>query len=321
MPAIDQAQFQFNETAGLLGAIMVGFLVFAVALDLRWDQLARVIKVPKAPLVGLAAQFGVLPAIAFAVAALLADTPSIAVGLLLVACCPAGALSNYLTGVAKGDVATSVTMTATSTAASMVMTPLLFALWASFSPQTHGLLRSIDVDPKRVAFAFLVMVALPVTLGMVTLARFPAAAIRMRIWTRRMAMLVFAAVVIGVLGTNLNVLAEHGRHALLPVALTFGAAVALGWTLARVVSLSSAERRAVTLEVGMQNVALAIGMAMAFFPRHAGVAITAATWGAFHLVGGFALATHWASAERRAEGTPLRKVASSPPRQADNADI
>jgi len=69
--------------------------------------------------------------------------------------------------------------------------------------------------------------------------------------------------------------------------------VALGWLLGRAVLLSSRERRAVALEVGLQNVALAIGLAMAFFPDHAGVAITAATWGALHVVAGFGLAALW----------------------------
>src|SRR5690554_1815420 len=114
MQKIDQALFNFSPTAGLAVAVMVGFLVFAVSLDLTWDQFARVLKKPKAPGIGLLAQYLVLPAAAFGVGLFMASTPSIALGLLLVACCPAGALSNYLTGVARGSVATSVSMTAVS---------------------------------------------------------------------------------------------------------------------------------------------------------------------------------------------------------------
>lgn len=94
MDAIDQAPFNFSPTVGLVVAVMVGFLVFAVALDLTWDQFYRVLRRPRAPLIGLAAQFLVLPGVAFAVAVTTVDTPSIALGLLLVTCCPAGALSN-----------------------------------------------------------------------------------------------------------------------------------------------------------------------------------------------------------------------------------
>ena len=125
MEAIDQAQFNFSPTIGLAVSVMVGFLVFAVALDLTWEQFHRVLRRPKAPLIGLVAQYVILPGVAFGVALMTVDTPSIALGLLLVACCPAGALSNYLTGVARGSVATSVSMTAISTLFSIAAIPLL----------------------------------------------------------------------------------------------------------------------------------------------------------------------------------------------------
>ena len=91
---IDQAQFQFNATAGLIVALMVSFLVFAVSLDSTWEQFRSVARNPKAAVVGLIGQFGILPAGAFLVGRYLIDTPSVAMGLLLVACCPSGALSN-----------------------------------------------------------------------------------------------------------------------------------------------------------------------------------------------------------------------------------
>jgi BASS family bile acid:Na+ symporter len=92
--AIDQAPFNFSPTVGLAVGVMVGFLVFAVALDLTWAQFHRVLRRPKAPLIGLVAQYLVLPSVAFGVGLVMVDTPSIALGLLLVTCCPAGALSN-----------------------------------------------------------------------------------------------------------------------------------------------------------------------------------------------------------------------------------
>ncbi|GBF22126.1 sodium Bile acid symporter family protein [Arenibacter sp. NBRC 103722] len=100
MDDINQIPFNFDPRIGMIVGVMVGFLVFAVSLDLTWEKLLRVLKRPKAPTIGLVAQFGILPAIAFLTGLYLTDSPSIALGLLLVACCPGGALSNYLTGVA-----------------------------------------------------------------------------------------------------------------------------------------------------------------------------------------------------------------------------
>jgi BASS family bile acid:Na+ symporter len=124
MDDINQIAFSFDPRIGLVVGIMVGFLVFAVSLDLTWEKLLSVLKRPKAPTIGLVAQFGILPAIAFLAGLYLTDAPSIALGLLLVTCCPGGALSNYLTGVARGDVATAISMTTISTLSRLLLPPV-----------------------------------------------------------------------------------------------------------------------------------------------------------------------------------------------------
>jgi bile acid:Na+ symporter, BASS family len=293
MQEIDQALFNFSPRAGLAVAVMVGFLVFAVALDLTWDQFRRVLRSPTAPGVGLVAQYLLLPGVAFGVGLLMAATPSIALGLLLVACCPAGALSNYLTGVARGSVATSVSMTAISTLFSIVVTPLLFGFWASMNPETGAIIAQIEIDPMRVVVVLLIMLIVPVAAGMFIRARRPGTADSIRLWVRRIAGAVFAVVVAILLLGNISVLGSFASIALPPVLITFVVAVVLGWGLARASGLVAADRRAVTLEVAFQNVALAIGLAVAFFPELAGVAITSILWGVVHLTIGFAIAAAW----------------------------
>jgi BASS family bile acid:Na+ symporter len=293
MPAIDQALINFNPQMGLAVAVMVGFLVFAVALDLTWEQFRSVLEKPKAPAIGLVAQYLILPGVAFGIGMLTADTPSIALGLLLVACCPAGALSNYLTGVARGSVATSVSMTTISTLFSVVVTPLVFAFWAAMNPETQAVLAQIGIDPKRVVMVLLVMLIVPVAAGMIVRARRPGTADKIAPWARRIARVVFAVVVAILLIGNVDVLASFAKTALPPVLVTFAIAVVLGWGLARVSGLQAADRRAVTLEVAFQNVALALGLAVAFFPTLAGVAITSILWGIVHLTIGFAIAAVW----------------------------
>jgi bile acid:Na+ symporter, BASS family len=291
--SIDQAPFSFSPAAGIALAIMVGLLVFAVSLDLKWEQFRRVLEDPRAPVIGLVGQFLLLPAVAFLIGRVMIETPSVALGLLLVTCCPGGALSNYLTSVAKGNVAVSISMTATSTITCALVTPLIFGFWASVNPMTAGLLHQIRIDPARVAAVLMIMLVIPVTLGMLLCARRPHVAKSVRPWVRRVAMVIFATVVAVVLGSNAKLLIGFAGVALLPVLLTFAVAVTLGWILARQARLGTAERRAVTLEVAMQNVALAIGTAVAFFPSFAGVAVTAALWGVVHLTCGSALAALW----------------------------
>lgn len=293
MESVDQAMFNFSPRIGIVVAVMIGFLVFAVALDLTIEQFRRVLRKPKASAIGLMAQYLILPAAAFVIGLLMAGTPSIALGLLLVACCPAGALSNYLTGVARGSVATSVSMTAISTLLSAVVTPLLFAFWASMNPETRDVLTQIKIDPGRVAMVLLIMLIVPVAAGMVIRAKHPTTAEKIRLWARRIAGFVFGVVVAILLIGNLSVLGRFASIALPPVLITFTIAVLLGWSLARTSGLEAADRRAVTLEVAFQNVALAIGLAVAFFPELAGVAITSIFWGVVHLTIGFAVAAMW----------------------------
>jgi BASS family bile acid:Na+ symporter len=293
LEAIDRASFNFDPRIGLIVGIMVGFLVFAVALDLTWAQLRRVLESPRAPAVGLVAQFGMLPAVAFGAGVYLTDVPSVALGLLLVTCCPGGALSNYLTGVAGGDVATSISMTTVSTLLSLVLTPLLFALWASMNPSTRAVLQDIQMDPQRVVMTLLIMLVVPVAAGMLLRARRPDIADKIRVRSRRIAGIVFAVVVAMIIGGNIGSLALFARVALVPVLLTFVIAVASGWGLARLTGLVAADRRAVAIEVAFQNVALAIGLGIAFFPSLAGIAAVSILWGVVHLALGFGLAITW----------------------------
>src|SRR6185503_9921086 len=97
MESIDQTSFQFDPAYGIATGVMAAIMVFGISLDLKWDHFKRVLQNPRAIAVGLVAQFIILPAIAYAVGQWMVTTPSIALGLLLVAACPGGAISNFLT--------------------------------------------------------------------------------------------------------------------------------------------------------------------------------------------------------------------------------
>ena len=293
MNDINQIPFNFDPRIGLIVGIMVGFLVFAVSLDLTWEKLLKVLKRPKSPTIGLVAQFGVLPAIAFLTGLYLTNAPSIALGLLLVTCCPGGALSNYLTGIAKGDVATSISMTTISTLFSIILTPVLFAFWASMNPSTYVVLQNISMDPLRVMMTLLIMLVIPVTAGMLLRARRLNTANRIRGAVRLIAGIVFAVIVAMIIGSNFKSLALLAQAALFPVLFTFVIAVGLGWVIGWLTGLMATERRAVAIEVAFQNVALAIGLGITFFPSLGGIAAVSILWGIVHLILGSGLAIAW----------------------------
>jgi len=162
------------------------------------------------------------------------------------------------------------------------------------NPATSALLNHVRIDAKMVVMMMMIMLVIPVTVGILIRTRRPDLASKIRTWVRRLSMLVFSGVATAIIAMNLGLLLDYSAEALFPVLSTFTIAACLGWGLAWLSRLRSAQRRAVTLEVAMQNVALAIGTAVAFFPSHAGVAVTAALWGVVHLTCGFALTSIWA---------------------------
>jgi BASS family bile acid:Na+ symporter len=184
-------------------------------------------------------------------------------------------------------------MTTVSTLFSIVLTPVLFAFWASMNPSTLAVLQNIRMDPQRVIMTLLIMLVIPVTAGMLLRAKRPNTTNRIRGVTRRVAGIVFAVIVAMIIGSNLKSLALLAQVAILPVIFTFVIAVGLGWGLGLLGGLMAADRRAVAIEVAFQNVALAIGLGITFFPSLGGITAVAILWGIVHLTLGFGLAFVW----------------------------
>ena len=144
MLPVDEIRLNFNPASLVALNVVLGFLMFGIALDTRVADFRRVLRMPGAMAVGVAAQFIVLPAVTFVLTLLLKPGPSIALGMILVACCPPGNVSNILTHRAGGNVALSVSMTAISNALAIVLMPLNFAFWGGLHPTAAPLLRSMS---------------------------------------------------------------------------------------------------------------------------------------------------------------------------------
>src|SRR5690606_17861209 len=165
MLPVDEIRLNFNPASLVALNVVLGFLMFGIALDTRVADFKRVLRMPGAMAVGIAAQFIVLPAVTFVLTLLLQPGPSIALGMILVACCPPGNVSNILTHRAGGNVALSVSMTAISNALAIVLMPLNFAFWGGMHPTAAPLLRSIALDPLEMAGHIVAIIGIPFVLG------------------------------------------------------------------------------------------------------------------------------------------------------------
>lgn len=291
---IDELQLAFDPKSLMVLNGALALVMYGVALDLTVDDLVALARDPRGPLVGLLCQFLLLPALAWPLAMALTDTPSVALGLMLVAACPGGNMSNVLTQLAGGRVSVSVGMTAVSTLAATVTTPFHLAFWGSLSPSTAALVEAVALDPRDVMVAVAFVLALPCTLGMATARWAPWVADRLRRPMRWLSMAFFTVVVLGAVAANRGAFGQALGEVFLPVLVLHAAAAALGYGAAWVAGLPEPDRRAVCIETSIQNTALGLALVFTFFGGLGGMAAVAAWWGLWHLVAGGALAAWFA---------------------------
>jgi BASS family bile acid:Na+ symporter len=293
MTEIDAVRLNFSPESLVALNVILALVMFGVALDMKLEDFKGIGSAPRAVLIGLAAQFVLLPAIAWALTMVLKPQPSIALGIILVASCPGGNISNFLTNFARGNTALSVTVTAFSTVGAMFFTPFNTAFWGSLNPDTREILTRIAIDPVEMLAAVAVLLVVPALLGMTVARQFPAFAARSRKPFRILSLVVFAAFVVGALVANWDYFLTYVHRVVIGVFLLNALGLAGGYAAARLAGLPEVDRRAVSIEVGIQNSGLGLVLVFNFFSGLGGMAITAAWWGIWHILSGTALATWW----------------------------
>jgi bile acid:Na+ symporter, BASS family len=290
---VDQIHLNFNRSGLLALNAVIGLMMYGMALDMRLEDFKRVARSPKGPAIGLGAQFILLPAFTYLLTLILPVTPSMALGMMLVAACPGGNLSNVMTYLAGGNAALSVSMTAVSTAAAVVMTPFNLALWGSLNPATHAILRKVSLNPMDVFQTIVLILGIPLLLGIITSRFYPRLADRIRKPFKFVSIVIFCLFVAAALGANWqNFLRAIGLVAF-GVFVHNALALTIGYTSASVFGLVERDRRAVSIEVGIQNSALALVLVFQFFGGLGGMAIIAGWWGIWHIISGLTMVLFW----------------------------
>lgn len=288
--ALDQVRLNFNPQGLFIINAAIGFMMLGVALDLKLDDFKRIFVKPKAPAVGLFAQFILLPAFTFLLVLIINPAPSIALGMILVAACPGGNLSNIITYLAKGNTAVSISMTAVSTIFAIVMTPLNLAIWGGLNPETDAILRKVSLSPFDVFFTIFIILGIPMALGMTLSRLFPGIADKVRRPFKIFSLVFFIIIVAGALLANWKNFISYVSIVILAVFLHNLLALNIGWWAAKLFRLSERDSRAVSIEVGIQNSALGLVLVFNFFGGLGGMAIVVAWWGTWHIIAGLAAA-------------------------------
>ncbi len=302
---IDEVVLQFNSASLDLLRYVLAAILFGIALDTRISDFARALRKPKAMAVAIVAQFLLLPAITFALTLLLQVRGSVALGMILVACCPPGNVSNILTHRAGGDVALSVSMTAVGNVLAIFLMPLNVAFWAGLHPSAADQFREFELSATSMLAEIALVIGLPFVLGILIAARFPKFAARAHPWVSRVAVLALLGFIVAGVAGNFQVFLDYIGVVLLAVFLHDALALGLGYTIARMTGLDDYSTRAMTFEVGIRNAGLGLLIVFAFFGGLGGMAIVAAWWGVWDIIAGLVVAAWWA---RRA---PARQLAAT----------
>lgn len=275
------------DPIGQIGvALALMIVMFSVALGLRIDDFRFLLDKPLLFLGGVAAQVLVLPMVTYLLIIFIAPAPSIALGMIVVACCPGGAVSNLMTYLSRGNVAVSVALTATSSMLAAILTPASILFWSHAYVPTSTLLEELDVSPFLFLAQTTFLLAVPLVLGMTVAAKAPEVAARIR----RRTTLLGSSVLIGVIVYGI----AYFFDILFPVLSVLGllvvihnaTAFATGALAGMVLSSVTGTRRALTFEIGIQNAGLALVILLSQLKGLGGAAAIAAIWGVWDLIAG-----------------------------------
>lgn len=272
---------------------VLAIMVYTISLDLRLADFRYVARHPLAVGIGLVAQFVLLPGATWLLTMALDLPAATEAAMILVAACPGGTLSNVLTAYGRGNVALSVCISAITGLLSLVLTPLIFTLLIAANPATAAWARSIDVDPFALVTSLLLVLAIPMSAAMLTSRHAPGLAARIRKPLARFSAFALCAFILVAIASQWSLfLLELGRT--LPVVvLQNGLGLLLGWLAALAAALPIADRRAVTIEGGMQNSGLALGIVAAQFSSDLAMVAVAGLWGIWCIISGTTLAWLW----------------------------
>ncbi|MGO2745233.1 bile acid:sodium symporter family protein [Microbacterium sp.] len=300
---VDDVVLSFTPGSLTLLNVVLGLIMLGIALDTAPEDFRVVAKHPKPFIIAILAQLLLLPAVTFGLTLVLPVTASMAMGMILVACCPPGNISQVLTHRSGGNVALSVSMTAVGNLLYIVAMPLSIAFWGSLHPTARAVLEQVALDPLKMLLEIVLIIGLPFTVGLFVRAKLPKVAAKAHPFVKWFSLLALVGFIVVALVGNWSVFMQVLGIIVLVVTVHDAVALALGYGTAVVGGLGTRERKAMTFEVGIRNAGLGLGLVFAFFGGLGGMAIVAGWWGIWDIAAGLIVAALWARHTKKRTGS------------------
>lgn len=304
LESLNSVSINFGSGGMTIVNILLAVIMFGVALGIRWDMFKDVFKKPKSVILGLCLQWFGLPCLTFLLVLLLNRwiTPMVALGMILVAACPGGNISNFMSSFSKGNVELSVSMTAITTAFATVITPFNFFLWGNMYYRTI----SIAGEVPRLVIPFfpmfiqvLILLGVPIVLGMLFSHYFPKITEKIKKPFQALSLVFFLAMVVFSFKQNFQIFIDNIIYIFFIVLIHNFCALSLGFLGGTAFKVPVRDRRSLTIEVGIQNSGLGLVLLFnpAIFPpeiwhgHYGGMLFVTAWWGIWHIISGLTVAS------------------------------
>ncbi|MBP9194432.1 MAG: bile acid:sodium symporter family protein [Saprospiraceae bacterium] len=295
MESLDHIRVNFNAEQLFLLNFCLGFLMFGIAVELTPNDFKALLQNKKSTLVGLMSQIILLPILTILLIVLINPHPAIAAGMLLVAACPGGNVSNYAVHLSRANAPLSVLLTTFSTLAAAFTTPFVFksGMGTLSSLNDHAVYFSIDFYSMFISIVQLILV--PLLLGMLLRYWRPGFTLKIIPGVKRLSLVIFIAFIIFAVAGNLDNIQQHLHRVFFIVLIHNSLALAMGYYFSKIMGSGKQDARTIAIETGIQNSGLALILIFNFFNGNGGMALIAAWWSVWHLVSSFTLALYWKS--------------------------
>ncbi len=293
MENIDEITINFDASQLFLLNICLAFIMFGVALDLKQSDFVRLFRSPGSAIVGLTSQLILLPILTFGLISVWPMASSMALGLIMVASCPGGNVSNYAVHLGGGNTALSISLTSIVSSLAVFITPITFAFWSSLLPGSDAILKTIEVSFGDMIQTVAMIILVPLIAGMAIRADKPVWAARIRGPISKLSFLIFTAILVVALYGNLGKMKDYLPYVFWIVLVHNGLALFMGYYFAKLNKRNEADCKAICMETGIQNSGLGLVLIFSYFHGLGGMVLIAAWWGVWDMISAMLLSSYW----------------------------
>lgn len=296
---LDGVELNWSDDTTLALNFAIAFIMFGVALGLTKQNFIDLFKSPKPALTGIISQFVLLPLFTFLLVWVVNPLPGLGLGMILVAACPGGNLSNFFSSIGKANVALSISLTIAASLLAVVLTPFNFEFYGGLLDGTSSILKKVNISFFDMAQIVFFIIGLPLIAGILFREKFPEMTKKIQKIIKYISFLILIVLTTLAFVANYELFLEYYHYIIALVLVHNALAFAVGYTFSRLMKLSKRDSRSITIETGIQNSVLGLVIIFSFFDGYGAMALIAGWWGIWHIISGFAISQFFVFRESR----------------------